>query len=139
MSESVRDPSPEEIDGAFSDIIDGRNVKRSRHNLQWGTRDYTVAFVRALQLHGYSPVIVRDIHVAPGERVPAFCIDNATAFFGWVFWEKFSPVRMRKLFGSVIRNEKGDWAVQIPEHRDTIIYANRTLIGVMDIDHPSGF
>jgi hypothetical protein len=82
---------------------------------------------------------VREVPVQPGQRVPAFYIDSGTAYFGWIFWEKFSQLRMRKLFGSVVRNEKGDWAIQIPEKRNTVVYANESLMSEMDIDNPSGF
>jgi hypothetical protein len=52
---------------------------------------------------------------------------------------KIHRLRLRKLFGSVVRKEKGDWAIQIPPTRDTIIYANVTLKSDMDIESPSGF
>ena len=74
----------------------------------------------------------------PGQRAPAFHVDGSTAVFGWVFWEKFSERRMRKLFGSVVRNAKGDWAVQIPEKKKTPVFANVAQISEMDIDHPTG-
>jgi hypothetical protein len=123
----------------FADIIDGRIVKRSKHSLLWEKRDCTKEFIEVLKDKGYSPALVRDVNVQPGERVPGFFIDDATAYFGWVFWEKFSQLRLRKLFGSIVRNAKGDWAIQIPEKRTIAIYANPSLLGDMDIDNPSGF
>jgi hypothetical protein len=92
-----------------------------------------------LKTHRFLPTIVGEVDIRPGERVPAFYIDGTTAYFGWVFWEKFSQLKLRKLFGSVVRNEKGDWAIQIPPQRKTVIYANRDLTSEMDIDNPSGF
>jgi hypothetical protein len=43
---------------------------------------------------------------------------------------------MRKLWGSVVRNKKGDWAIQIPPTKPTTIYANPLLKIEMDIEHP---
>lgn len=129
----------DELREIFSDIIGGRSVKRSVHELRWGKRDVTLEFVEVLKESGYRPTTVADVPAAPGERVPAFFIGNGTAYFGWVFWEKFSMLRLRKLFGSVARNGKGDWAVQIPEKRRSVIYANPLEKGEMDIDNPSGF
>ncbi len=122
----------------FSDIIEGKIVKRSKHELRWEGWDVTMEFIQALHEHGYGPAIVARIDIAPGERVPAFYIDEGFAYFGWIFWEKFSQLKLRKLFGSVVRNSKGDWAVQIPDKRKTVIYANPGLRTEMDIDNVSG-
>lgn len=131
--------SPADLHGLFADIIEGRTVKRARHELLWGTRDVTLDFVASLLAHGYASTTVAGVEVRPGERIPAFFIQDGTAWFGWVFWEKFSQLKLRKLFGSVVRNEKGDWAVQIPSQRGSVIYANPALKAEMDIDNPSGF
>jgi hypothetical protein len=136
----MTDPNgPEEIREVFADIIAGRSVKRSVHELRWGTRDVTLEFVDALRESGYMPTTVKDVAVEPGERVPAFFIAEGTAYFGWIFWEKFSMLRLRKLFGSVARNDKGDWRVQVPEQRLSVLYANPSAKGEMDIENPSGF
>ena len=127
-----------QLNGVFTDIIEGKIVKRSKHELRWEGRDVSTEFTRALHAHGYDPTIVALIDIHPGERVPAFYIDDGYAYFGWIFWEKFSQLRLRKLFGSVVRNAKGDWAVQIPDKRKTVIYANAALKTEMDIDNVSG-
>lgn len=123
----------------LADIVEGKVVKRARHDLHWGARDVSLEFVDVLTEHGYLPTTVAAVPVQPGERVPAFYLENATAFFGWVFWEKFTQLRLRKLFGSVVRNAKGDWAIQISDKRNMVIYANVALKSEMDIDTPSGF
>ena len=79
------------------------------------------------------------INVQPGERVPAFLIEQRIAYFGWVFWEQFTSWKMRKLWGSVLKNRLGDWDIQIPASRPTVIYANESLKLEMDIDHPPEF
>ncbi len=123
----------------LSDIVEGKIVKRALHDLHWGRRDVSLEFIDVLREYGYTPTTVADVTVQPGERVPAFYLENSTAYFGWVFWEKFTQLRLRKLFGSVVRNAKGDWAIQISDKRNTVIYANPSLKSEMDIENPSGF
>jgi len=124
---------------ALEDIIEGKTVKRSRHSLIWGSGDCVELFTTLLSERGYRRMLVSEVPVEPGERAPAFLLDATDAVFGWVFWEKFSETRMRKLFGSVIRNSKGDWAVQISEKKRTPVFVNPNRISEMDIDHPTGF
>ena len=132
-------PFQTQLQEVLHDIIEGKIVKRSRHDLRWETRDVTFEFIKALKAAGYEQTLVQEVAVKPGERVPAFVIEGQVAYFGWVFWEKFSQLKLRKLFGSVVRNAKGDWAVQIPEKRQSVIYANPSLKSEMDIENPSGF
>lgn len=139
MNRSTDIPAGRPLSEVFTDIIEGRIVKRSKHDLVWNGRDVSLEFLEALKRHGYRSMLVQQVEVQPGERIPAFVIDNNTAYFGWVFWEKFSQLRLRKLFGSVVRNAKGDWAIQISEKRMTVIHANPALRMEMDIDNPSGF
>jgi hypothetical protein len=54
-----------------------------------------------------------------------------------VFWEQFTSWKIRKLWGSVIRNARGDWTIQIPESGSAVIYANPKLTIEMDIDRPA--
>lgn len=124
------------LDAVFDDIITGKGVQRSKHELIIDRTDVTNHFLAALKRHGYVPTTVSDIDVQPGERVPAFYIEKSTAYFGWVFWEKFTQWKLRKLWGSVVRNKKGDWAIQIPPTKPTTIYANALLKIEMDIEHP---
>ena len=129
------DPRLSEI---LADIIEGKIVKRSKHELRWERHEVSTEFIQALREHGYHPTLVEKVEIAPGERVPAFYLDEGFAYFGWVFWEKFSQLRLRKLFGTVVRNAKGDWAVQISDKRKTVIYANMALKTEMDIDNVGG-
>ena len=43
-----------ELQEVFRDIVEGKVVKRSRHELKWGTRDVTTEFVDALGKAGYT-------------------------------------------------------------------------------------
>ena len=128
-----------EIRAALKDIVEGKTVKRSLHELRWGELDLSGEFIDILYASGFIPTTVRDIEVPPGRRVPAFVLRDGVAIFGWVFWEKFTAARQRKLFGSVARNDKGDWAVQIPPTRELTIFANRGLSVEMDQERPSSF
>jgi hypothetical protein len=128
-----------ELQTILRDIIEGKIVKRSKHELRWETLDLSLEFIEALKNAGYKQMMVQNVEIKPGERVPAFFLENGAAYFGWVFWEKFSQLKLRKLFGSVIRNTKGDWAVQISDKRRSVIYVNPDLKSEMDIDNPSGF
>jgi len=124
------------IDAAFDEIIIGSGVHRSRHELTIDHTDLTKRFQAALNSHRYLPTTVGAVEVQPGERVPAFYIDDSTAYFGWVFWEKFTPSKLRKLWGSVVRNKKGDWAIQLSPGNLAVIFANSSLKTLMDIENP---
>ena len=125
------------LDSVFEDIITGQGVHRSKHELRLDGTDVTPEFLVALKRQGYVPTTVGEVEVQKGERVPAFYVKESTAYFGWVFWEKFTQWKLRKLWGSVVRNKKGDWAIQLPPNKAVTIYANRSLKIEMDIDHPS--
>ncbi len=131
--------SSDKLCDAIVDIIEGKNVKRVRHELQHEGKNVSPLFIEELEIHGYNPTTVEKVNVQPGERVPAFYIQEGIAYFGWVFWEQFTSWKIRKLWGSVIKNKLGDWEIQIPVARPTTIYANESLKIEMDIDHPPEF
>ena len=126
----------EQLRNVLSDIIEGKIVKRSKHELIYEGNNVTQLFIETLHRHHFLPMTVGEINIKPSERVPAFIIKQNTAYFGWVFWEKFSQLRLRKLFGTVIRNSKGDWLTQLPSTSTTLIYADTLQIFEMDIDRP---
>ena len=129
--------SHEHLHDAFAAFILGTGATRVKLSLLLDGSDLTEEFVRSLGSHGFAGTTVGHVDIEPEQRVPAFLIQERTAYFGWVFWEKFTDTRMRKLWGSVLRNEKGDWAIQIPSSRPTTIYANPHLAKEMDIDRPT--
>ena len=75
---------------ALADIIEGKNVKRIRHELRYEGKDISLLFIEELEKHGYEPTTVEKVNVQPGERVPAFYIQDSVVYFGWVFWEQFT-------------------------------------------------
>lgn len=125
------------LDDAFSDFITGRGVERVKLELTIEARPVVQEFLAALAKHNFAAGTVAGTLVQPGERVPAFFLKDSTAFFGWVFWEKFTEMKLRKLWGSSLRNKKGDWAIQIPSNKATTIYANLSLKAEMDLNHPA--
>lgn len=128
--------SHEQLESVFDDIIEGCTVKRSRHELIYNDADVSEQFIAALNRHGYLPASVATTDVASGKRIPAFYINDRTAYFGWIFQEKFSQLRLRKLFGTVVRNTKGDWLIALPSNSTNILYVNTSHIFEMDIDRP---
>lgn len=128
-----------ELLSALDEIVRGENVRRSAHALEIDGRDCTEAFCHRLAAHGYRPVTVREVDIAVDERVPAFLVDGGWARFGHVFWEKFTATRRRKLFGSVVRNAKGDWATVLPESSPVRVWAAPALRERVDPDRPTAF
>ncbi len=122
---------------AMSDFILGTGTRRSKLSLLYEGSSVTELFLKVLRSHGYEQTTVEAVSIRPGERVPAFHVEGTTAYFGWIFWEKFTDAKMRKLWGSVVRNTKGDWAVQISEGKPAPVYANEQMKTEMDIDHVS--
>ena len=120
---------------ALRDLIRGDGVRRASHDLTVDGVDMTGLFCRLLESEGYAETSVQDIPIQPGERVPAFCVAEGKAHFGWVFWEVFSPDRKRKLFGSQAKNDKGDWAILLA--RNARVHACLHRKELMDIDRPA--
>ena len=130
---------PKSVRDALCDIIEGKIVKRGKHELVHEETRLTSVFIEEMVLYGYRPMTVDQVQCNPGERVPAFYLKETVAYFGWVFWEQFTSWKIRKLWGSVLKDKRGDWEIQIPATRKTIIYANESLKLEMDIDHPPEF
>jgi len=133
---NMRSQLDKRLRDAFREIIDGKTVKRSKHELVFGGIDVTNVFVEEMDKKNFLPSTVENVPCDQGERVPAFYVEESQAYFGWIFWEKFTEGKLRKLFGSEIRNEKGDWTIQIPAGSRKTVYANAALTAEMDIDHP---
>ncbi len=133
---NVRSNLDRKLREAFREIIDGKTVTRSRHDLVFGGIDVSNVFIEELDRKGFLPVTVAEVDIEPGTRVPAFVIEETAAWFGWIFWEKFSEKHSRKLFGSIVRNAKGDWQIQIPAGSVRKVFCNRSRVFTMDIDWP---
>ncbi len=112
-----------EIEEIFVEII-SRKFDILKVELVYDGIDLTQTFIKKLRELNFIPKKVRDVKVEPGLRVPAFYLKNHIAFFGWVFWEIFTETKKRKLFGSALKNQRGDWEIQITENEGDIIYVN---------------
>jgi hypothetical protein len=104
-----------ELSDALDDLILGRGVARGRHALTHQGRDVSGEFAQRLEANGFRRLTVREAPIEAGEKIPAFCIHDGLADFGWIRWEIFTPRSRRKLFASEHRRpDNQEWAVQIP-------------------------
>ena len=113
-----------EITEILDDIILGRGVKRAIHDLEYDNTIYTSLFIDRLRLYKFRPMTINDICIKTGYRVPAFFITEKSAIFGYVFWELFTERKKRKLWGSAVKNEKGDWKYIVPANSKQVLFVN---------------
>lgn len=115
-------------------------MKRGDHALTDGAgRDCTAAFLQTLAADGFTATTVGELDVSQGERVPAWLVEPGHARFGYVFWERFTAERARKLWGSVHKNAKGDWDRMLGARSRIAIYANTQARERVDPDNPSSW
>jgi hypothetical protein len=70
------------LQDTFHEVITGSGVKRSKHELIFDGVSVVGTFIEELRKHGYEPTTVDAVIVQPGKRVPAFYIEDRTAYFG---------------------------------------------------------
>lgn len=124
-----------ELTAVFDDIILGNGVKRIVHDLTLNGKDYSGLFKERLQVLGYKPVVLKDTDVAIGVRYPGFHLMDQKAWFGHLFWEVFTETRKRKIWGSVIRNSKGDWKYILSGKSSKKVYLNLNKPQAVDIHY----
>jgi hypothetical protein len=122
---------------ALRDLASGR-VHRSRHDLVVDGRDLTGEFQRVLGECGYTSARIRDLSVPRGVRFPAFVITGTRADFGHVFQEKFHENEHRTLFGSVVRDWRGDWELMLTRRDSRTVWVKLDAGAPFDEDRPSG-
>jgi hypothetical protein len=120
---------------ALDDLILGRGVKRGRHELP---PEVFPLFRERLVACGFAPTVVGSVQIPVGVRVPGWLLHPPLADFGTVFWEIFTPRKKRKLFGSEVRNRKGDWEIQLSPGSEVTIWINDSLAERYDISRPVG-
>jgi hypothetical protein len=120
---------------ALDDLILGRGVRRGRHELP---PDLFPLFRERLVACGFVPTVVGAVAVEVGIRVPAWLLRPPHADFGTVFWEIFTPEKRRKLFGSEVRNAKGDWAIQVPPGSPETVWVDLARAERYDASRPVG-
>lgn len=129
------DPAILQEAAAIDDLILGRGVKRGRHSLAPGVTPLLLGRLVAL---GFVETTVGRVEIEVGVRVPAWLVRPDLADFGTVFWELFTDRMKRKLFGSEVRNAKGDWDVQIAASSPLAIWAGLHLAESYDPSRPIG-
>lgn len=115
-------------------------MKRADHDLRDPAgRDCTALFRDALAAEGFVATVIEQVEIAPGERVPAWLVETGRARFGHIFWERFTAERARKLWGSVHKNAKGDWARMLGVRSRTPLYVHPDTREHVDPENPSGW
>ena len=113
-----------ELSDTLDDLILGRGVARGRHDLLHRGRNVRPEMEQRLAANGFVPTTVAEITIEPGEKVPAFHLEDAAADFGYVRWEIFTPRSRRKLFASERRrSDNQEWAIQLSPSSTEPIWA----------------
>lgn len=120
---------------ALDDLVLGRGVRRGRHALP---ADVAPRFEARLEALGFAETTVGAVAIEVGVRVPAWLLRPGVADFGWVFWEVFTDRVRRKLFGSEVRDARGDWEIQLPPSSTLRIRAGTHLAESYDASRPVG-
>lgn len=128
---------PREVRDALTDLAEGK-IQRSRHALILDAADLTPFFEKALKDAGFRPFKVRDLAISKAVRYPAWVIREGTAYFGHVFQEKFTEEERRTLFGSVVRDWRGDWELMLARRSRETVWVNLDQGVPFDEDRPSG-
>jgi len=123
------------ISEVFDDIIQGNGVKRFVHDLIMDDIDYCELFKTRLIRNNFFPKPLKEMSIKVGVRIPGFYIQDSTAYFGHLFWEVFNEQRKRLIWGSVLRNDKGDWKYILSGKSPHIVYLNQAQIQDIDIFH----
>ena len=126
-----------EVVDTLRDLARGA-VHRSRHVLVLDDVDYTADFEGVLRSEHYTPARLGALTVPRGMRYPAFVLRDGAAYFGHVFREKFTESEDRLLFGSVVRDRRGDWEVLLTRRSGEVVWVNLREGTPFDDDRPSG-
>jgi hypothetical protein len=131
------DRIPRDARDALTDLAEGR-IQRSKHALILDGADLALFFEKALEDAGFKPLKVRDLAISKAVRYPAWVIREGTAHFGHVFQEKFTEEERRTLFGSVVRDWRGDWELMLTRRSRETVWVNLDQGAPFDEDRPSG-
>ena len=126
-----------ELSEALDDLILGRGVARGRHSLRWKGRLVGAELEKRLAANGFAKTTVRDAVIEPGEKIPAFHLDEQQEIvdFGYIRWEIFTPRSRRKLFASEYRRpDNQEWAVQLNLASPETVWANPGAREKHDVD-----
>lgn len=127
---------PQDLLEALRDLAKGR-FHRSRQDLAVDGKDASDIFRAVLSEEGYRPMKIRELSIERGVRYSAFLIRGSTAHFGHVFIEKFHEDETRTLFGSVVRDWRGDWDVVLTRRSTEEVWVNLDQRSPFDENRPS--
>ncbi|MFI5181608.1 MAG: hypothetical protein ACHQPI_09475 [Thermoanaerobaculia bacterium] len=120
---------------AVDDLILGRGVKRGRHDL---SPEVVQVFIERLASCGFAPSLVANVGIEVGVRVPAWLVRPPRVDFGTIFWEVFTDRKRRKIFGSEVRNAKGDWEIQLAASSPETVWVSLVRAESYDASRPVG-
>jgi hypothetical protein len=120
---------------ALDDLLLGRGVRRGRHEIP---HPLATLVRERLAACGFVEARVGDVPVDVGVRVPAWLFRPPILDFGMVFWEVFTETKRRKLFGSEVRNGKGDWEIQLSSSAPDTLWAGLSFAERYDTSRPVG-
>ena len=130
---AAHSPDPaSELDRALDGIILGTLSRRGVHDLG----DHAERFRERLEALGFRLRRVKELSPTLTLRIPAFLVRGNTAFFGHVFFEKFTDTAKRQIFGSVVRDESGDWDIILGRSSPEMIHACPGRATSYDPDRP---
>jgi hypothetical protein len=120
---------------ALDDLLLGRGVRRGRHEFPLPLAPLVRERLAAC---GFVETRVAEVPVEVGVRVPAWLFRPPILDFGTVLWEVFTESKRRKLFGSEVRNRKGDWEIQLAASAPETIWAGLAFAERYDASRPVG-
>ncbi|MBL7994511.1 hypothetical protein JNM05_03990 [bacterium] len=109
---------------ALDEIILGRIVKRSKHELTWDDKNIREEFIQRLLHNHFEFKKVKNVDVPIGFRCPAFLLREQWAYFGWVKWMKYDEGIYWKYFASEVRRPSGSPVIIITSDDIKEIYVN---------------
>jgi hypothetical protein len=115
--------SRSELAEVFDDIILGRGVHRSEHDLEYEGSLFIDLFIERMRLYKFFPLTLKDIQVEIGFKIPAFYLQGKSAIFGYVLREPDPNQIGKKIWCSAAFNQEGSNKYQIPEESEQVIFA----------------
>lgn len=125
-----------EIIQALDEIILGRIVKRSKHELIWEEQNIREEFIQRLLYNHFEYKKIKDVDVPIGFRCPAFLLREQWAYFGWVKWMKYDEGIYWKYFASEVRRPSGSPVIIFTSDDIKEVYVNDTSHEEHDPDLP---
>lgn len=115
------------ISELFDDIIQGRGVKRTIHELEYDRKLYSSLFIERLQIYKYRPLSLSKIIIEDHYKAPAFYIHKNYALFGYVYWMENDEGQRNKIWASALKNAKGKSKYFLTHDPSKVLFVNLDL------------